>query len=151
MVHPNREEHDMADSRSPFLAYIVGPPEFERYVIKRNFFEPQEFYTGRSGEGWSIDLGKARMYANLSDLGHDLHELAIRELAHLPQVKYRLEVEVTAIGETTPEQVRDYLFGALTIGLDYENHGPGPGLGTLILLKTDTEALKAEDDLRAWS
>jgi hypothetical protein len=131
----------MADSSSPFLAQSVGPPEFERYVIRRNFFDPQEFYTGPSGEAWTEDLGKARLYAKLSDLGHDLHELAIRELAHLPQVKFRLEVEVTAIGEATPEQVREYLSGALTFGLDYENHGPGPGLGTLILLKTD---------LRAW-
>jgi hypothetical protein len=139
----------MPVSRSPFLAYSVGPPEFERYVIKRNFIQPQEFYTGPSGEGWSTDLSKARLYATLDDLGSDLHELAIRELAHLPQVKYRLEVEVTAIGDTTPEQVRDYLFGALTIGLDYENYGPGPGLGALVLVKIDTEALKAEDDLRA--
>jgi hypothetical protein len=140
----------MADSSSPFLAQSVGPPQFERYVIRRNFFEPQEFYTGRAGEGWSIDLGKARLYVTIDDLGHDLHDLAIRELAHLPQVNYRLEVDVTAIGEATPEQVREYLSGALTIGLDYENHGPGPGLGTLVLVKTDTEALKAEDDLRAW-
>jgi hypothetical protein len=140
----------MPVSRSPFLACLVGPPEFERYVIKRNFFEPQEFYTGPTGEAWTEDLGKARLYATIDDLGHDLHELAIRELAHLPQVKYRLEVEVTAIGEATPEQVREYLLGALTIGLDYENYGPGPGLGTLVLVKTDTEALKAEDDLRAW-
>jgi hypothetical protein len=140
----------MAGSRSPFLAYSVGPPEFERYVIKRNFIEPQEYYTGPSGEAWTQDLDKARLYATIDDLGSDLHELAIRELAHLPQVKYRLEVEVTAIGDTTPEQVREYLYGALTIGLDYENYGPGPGLGTLVLVKTDTEALRAEDDLRAW-
>jgi hypothetical protein len=136
---------------SPFLAHSVGPPEFERYVIKKNFFQPQEYYTGPSGEAWTEDLGKARIYADLSDLGNDLYELAIQELAHLPQVKYRLEVEVTAIGEATSEEVREYIFGALTIGLDYENHGPGPGLGTLVLLKTDTEALKAEDDLRACS
>jgi hypothetical protein len=140
----------MAGSRSPFLAYSVGPPEFERYVIKRNFLEPQEFYRGPSGEAWTEDLGKARLYATIDDLGSDLHDLAIRELAHLPQVKYRLEDEVTAIGDTTPEQVREYLLGALTIGLDYEIHGPGPGLGTLILLKTDPASLKAEDDLRAW-
>jgi hypothetical protein len=140
----------MADSSSPFLAHSVGPHEFERFVIRRNYFEPQEYYTGSAGGAWTEDLGKARLYANLSDLGHDLHDLAIRELAHLPQIKYRLEVEVTAIGEATPEQVREYLSGALTFGLDYENHGPGPGLGTLILVKTDTEALKAEDDLPAW-
>jgi hypothetical protein len=140
----------VADSRSPFLATIVGPPEFERYVIKRNFMRPPDYYTGSTAEVWTEDLRMARKYASLGDLGHDLHELALRELAHLPRATYRLEVEITAIGEATPEQVRDYLFDALTIGLDYENHGPGPGLGTLILLKTDTEALKAEDNLRAW-
>ncbi len=140
----------MDESRSPFIAYLVGPPEFERYVIKRNFVEPPEYYSGPSGDAWTVDLRMARKYASLGDLGPDLHELAIRELDHLPQVRYRLEVEITAIGEATPEQVREYLFDALTIDLDYEGHGPGPGLGTLILLKTDTEALKAEDDLRAW-
>jgi hypothetical protein len=140
----------MPGSSSPFLAYSVGPPEFERYVIKRNFIQPQEYYTGPTGEAWTEDLAKARLYATIEDLGSDLHDLAIRELAHLPQVKYRLAVEVTAIGEATPEQVREYLYGALTIGLDYENHGPGPGLGTWVLVKTDTEALKSEDDLRAW-
>jgi hypothetical protein len=132
----------MADSRSPFVAYIVGPPEFERYVIKRNFMEPPDFYTGPSGEAWTEDLREARKYANLNDLGHDLHELAIRELAHLPRATYRLEVEVTAIGEPTPKQVRDYLFDALTIGLDYEGHGPGPGVGTLVLLKTEMGSLR---------
>jgi hypothetical protein len=135
----------MAESRSPFIAYIVGPPEFERYVLKRNFMEPPDYFTGSTDETWTEDLRLARKYANLDDLGHDLYELALRELAHLPRATYRLEVEVTAIGEATPEQVREYLFGALTIGLDYEGHGPGPGLGTLILLKTDTEALKADE------
>jgi hypothetical protein len=146
MIHPNREEPDMAESRSPFLATIVGPPEFERYVLKRNFIEPPDYFTGNTEEVWTDDLRKARKYASLGDLGHDLHELAIRELNHLPQAKYRLEVEITAIGDATPEQVREYLFDALTIGLDYENHGPGPGIGSLILLKTDTTSLKAEDD-----
>jgi hypothetical protein len=140
----------MAGSRSPFLAYSIGPPGFERYAIKKNFIEPQEFFTGPTGEAWTEDLSKARLYATIDDLGHDLHDLAIRELAHLPLVRYTLEVEVTTIGEATPEQVREYLFGALTIGLDYENHGPGPGLGSLVLVKTDTGALKVEDDLRAW-
>jgi hypothetical protein len=130
----------MADSRSPFLAYIVGPPEFERFVIKRNFTEPPDYYTGSTDETWTEDLRLARKYASLGELGHDLHELAIRELDHLPQATYRLEVEVTAIGEATPEQVREYLFDALTIDLDYEGHGPGPGLGTVILLKTDTSS-----------
>jgi hypothetical protein len=134
----------VADSRSPFLATIVGPSEFERYVIKRNFFLPPDYYTGSNAEVWTGDLRKARKYASLGDLGHDLHELAIRELAHLPRAKYRLEVEVTAIGEATPEQVREYLFDALTIGLDYEGHGPGPGLGTLVLLKTEMGSLRPE-------
>ena len=141
----------MADSRSPFLAYIVGPPEFERFVIKRNFTNPPDYYTGSTEGAWTEDLRKARKYASLGDLGHDLHELSLRELAHLPRATYRLEVEITAIGEATPEQVRGYLFDALTIGLDYENHGPGPGIGTLVLVKTDTGALRAEDDPRAWS
>ena len=130
----------MANSRSPFLAYIVGPPGFERFVIKRNFTEPPHYFTGSADEVWTEDLRMARKYASLDEIGHDIHELALREMAHLPRVKYRLEVEVMAIGEATPEQVRDYLFDALTIGLDYENHGPGPGLGTLILLKTDTSS-----------
>jgi hypothetical protein len=138
----------MADSRSPFLATIVGPPEFERYVIKRNFMRPPDYYTGSTAEVWTEDLRMARKYANLNDLGHDLHELAIRELAHLPQAKYRLEVEITAIGEATPEEVREYLFDALAIGLDYEDHGPGPGLGTLVLLKTDTGSLRPEEAAR---
>jgi hypothetical protein len=103
-----------------------------------------DYYTGATDKVWTDDLRKARMYASLGDLGHDLHELAVRELAHLPRATYRLEVEVTAIGESTPERVRDYLFGALTIGLDYEGHGPGPGVSTLILLKTEMGSLRPE-------
>jgi hypothetical protein len=138
----------VADSRSPFIAYIVGPPEFERYVIKRNFMEPPDYFTGSTDEVWTEDLRMARKYASLDALGPDLHELAIRELAHLPRATYRLEVEVTAIGEATREQVRDYLFGAMTIGLDYEGHGPGPGVSTLILLKTDTGSLRPGEAAR---
>jgi hypothetical protein len=58
MVHPNREEHDMPNSSSPFVAYIVGPPEFERYVIKRNFMEPSNYFTGATEEVWTEDLRK---------------------------------------------------------------------------------------------
>jgi hypothetical protein len=71
--------------------------------------------------------------------------VAKRELAHLPQKTFRMEVEVTVIGETTDEEVRSYVYDALKIGFDYESHGPGPGLGTFVLVKTDTGSLKAED------
>ena len=50
----------MADSRSPFVAYIVGPPEFQRYVIKRNFFVPPDYYTGSTEDVWTQDLRKDR-------------------------------------------------------------------------------------------
>jgi hypothetical protein len=135
----------MSESWSPFLAYITGPPEFERYAIRRNFVEPPDYYTGSDSDPWTEDLGKARLYASVHDLGRDHHVLARRELSHLPQQTYRLEVEVTLIGEATEEEVRVYVDGALTIGLDYESHGPGPGLGTLVLAKTNLASLRADD------
>src|SRR4051812_9364881 len=105
----------MPDTRSPFVAHAVGPPELGRHVIRRNYFQPQDYHTGSPEDPWSLDLGQARLYCDLGDLGRDLHELTRRELAHLPQVAYRLEVEVLAIGEATPEQVGEFLRDALRV------------------------------------
>jgi hypothetical protein len=138
----------MPDTKSPFVAHVVGPPEFERFVIKRNYFVPTDYYTGSPDDPWTEDLGKARLYANVHDLGHDLHELTRRELAHLPQVAYRLEVEVLAIGEATPEQVGEFIRNALTVRLDYEAHGSGPGPCSVVLMKADPGSLRPEDSPR---
>jgi hypothetical protein len=129
---------------NPFVAYAFGPLDRERYAILRSFVEPPDYFTGSAPDSWTTDLGKARLYANLDDLSGDLHELAKRELWHLSQKIYRLEVEVTAIGNATLEQVRRYVHDALEIGLDYDSHGPGPGHGTLILVKTNFDSLRPE-------
>jgi hypothetical protein len=138
----------MPDTTSPFVAHVVGPPEFERFVIKRNYFQPPDYSTGALDDPWSLDLGEARLYADLGELGRDLHELARRELAHMPQVAYRLEIEVLAIGEATPEQVGELLRDALRVGLDHEVHGSGPGPCSVILAKADTGSLRPEDSPR---
>lgn len=135
----------MPDTRSPFVAHAVGPPEFGRYVIRRNYFQPPDYHTGSPDDPWSLDLGKARLYADLGGLDHALHELTRRELAHLPQVAYRLEVEVVAIGEATPEQVGDFLRDALRIGMDHETHGSGPGPCSVVLAKADLGSLRPAD------
>ena len=138
----------MPDSKSPFVAHVVGPPGFGRCVIKRNYLLPTDYYTGSPDDPWTEDLGKARLFASVRDLGHDLHDLTRRELAHLPQVAYRLEVEVLAIGEATPEQVGGFLRDALTVLLDHEAHGSGPGACSVILVKADTGSLRPEDSPR---
>ena len=138
----------MPDTRSPFVAHAVGPPELGRHVIRRNYFQPPDYHTGSPEDPWSMDLGQARLYCDLGDLGPALHELTRRELAHLPQVAYRLEVEVLAIGEATPEQVGEFLRDALRVGLDYESHGSGPGPCSVVLARADTGSLRPEDSPR---
>ena len=131
---------------SPFVACLIGPPEFERFVIKDNRVEYPRFFAGTDDEEWAEDLRKALRYAKIDDLSGDLQELAKRELAHLPQRTYRLDVEVTVIGEATPEQVRQYVYDALSIQLDYQSHGPGPTTGSYVMIKTNTTNLRPEEE-----
>lgn len=134
----------MSRSRNPFLAEPVGPPRFGRLVLRRNFLDPPDYYTGSDDEPWDDDLGKARLYGGVDDLDRSLHGLARRELAHLGEATYRLEVEVTVLGEATHEGVAGYLRDALKTRLDTDTHGPGPGLGTLVLVRADPGSLRAE-------
>src|SRR4051794_33080992 len=131
---------------SPFVAYVIGPPEFERYVIKDNRIDFPRYIAGMDDEGWTEDLRKALVYARIDDLSPDIQEITKRELGHLPQRTYRLDVEVTVIGEATPEQVRQYIHEALTINLDYQGHGPGPTVGSYVMVKTNAEGLRPGDE-----
>jgi hypothetical protein len=129
---------------NPFVTYVIGPPDRRRYVLKKVLTQTPEYFAGSATEVWSEDLGKARLYSDLNDLGRDFHQLARSELSLMPQKTYRLEAELTVIGETTEDELRQYVDHALKIGIDYESHGPGPGLGVLVLARTDLASLRPE-------
>jgi hypothetical protein len=58
----------MKKSESPFVAYIIGPPESERYVIKDNRVDYPRFFAGTDDEEWTDDLRNSRKYFNIDDL-----------------------------------------------------------------------------------
>jgi hypothetical protein len=96
----------MKKSESPFVAYIIGPPESERYVIKDNRVDYPRFFAGTDDEEWTDDLRNSRKYFNIDDLSEALQGLAKREMSHLAQRNYRMDVEGTVIGEATEDQLR---------------------------------------------
>ncbi len=117
-----------------FVANIVGPPEFERYVIRDNRVDEDRFFVG-PGE-WTGDLRLARKYADVESLSAETHAITVRELEGMGVRRYTLPVEITVLGDATEDEVRRYLFRAFRMGLDYENCGDGPNPGSAVLAQT---------------
>jgi hypothetical protein len=133
------------EGESPFVAFVIGPPGLERMVIKDNRGQRPRYFTGLQGRGWTDDPREALRYGNVDDLSADLQEIQVAELGHRGVTRYALDLDVTVIGNATPEQVRQYLFDALTIGLDYRHHGDGPTEDSLVMVKTDTTSLRSSE------
>src|SRR4051794_34236552 len=119
--------------RSRFEVVAVGPPQFQRYVIRDSqIADDRAYYAGKEARPWSPDLREARRYKDHADAREEIEAIARRERSRLPTKRYRFEVEVTALGEATMAQVRKFLDEALTLRLDRREHGDGPTAGTLV-------------------